>query len=316
MAFDVSAFPAYTDQTQTEFLVRALYTGKTASILDAAGQVIPGIKTSKALPIIESTIALQADGCGDTISGSTTFSVRSITVAKAKVREKLCAIDLETKWTQIGMKAGAAMDMGIFSNQIGSEKAASLAEVIELTTWTGATSSAGKWDGFCTILTALGFGGAGDPVEGNQATAGGWTQLTSLTAANIDGAIANIYARIPARVLSKTDVVCFMGEDSFRLALLSLKTANLFHYTPEAATEMTMVYPGTNIKLIGVPGLNGTNKMVAGSLSNFWLGTDLMNEEESFKIWYSEDLDTGIFQTKFKYGAQIAFPAETVYFVI
>ncbi len=65
------------------------------------------------------------------------------------------------------------------------------------------------------------------------------------------------------------DLVCFLGVDAYKLMLVNLKNANLFHYVADAATSMEMVYPGTNMKLIAVGGLNGTNKIVAGSLSNF-----------------------------------------------
>ena len=98
--------------------------------------------------------------------------------------------------------------------------------------------------------------------------------------------------------------------------LVNLKNANLFHYVSDAATEMTMVYPGTNMTLIAVGGLNGTNKLFAGSLSNFFLGTDLANEEEEVKMWYSLDNDEVRVRFTFAYGVQVAFPAEVVYFTL
>ena len=98
--------------------------------------------------------------------------------------------------------------------------------------------------------------------------------------------------------------------------LVNLKNANLFHYTPDAAVNMEMVYPGSNMKVIAVGGLNGTNKIVAGSLSNFFVGTDLANEEEQYKFWYSEDNDEVRFRASFKYGVQVAYPAEIVYFTL
>lgn len=70
------------------------------------------------------------------------------------------------------------------------------------------------------------------------------------------------------------------------------------------------------MKLIAVGGLSGTNKIVAGSLSNFFVGTDLANEEESYKLWYSEDNDEVRFRTTFKYGVQVAYPSEVVYFTL
>jgi hypothetical protein len=137
-----------------------------------------------------------------------------------------------------------------------------------------------------------------------------------VTVANIDDILDQVYSNIPAAVATKTDLVCFLGVDAYKLMLVNLKNANLFHYVADAATEMEMVYPGTNMKLIAVGGLNGTNKIVAGSLSNFFLGTDLANEEEIAKLWYSEDSDEVRFRLTFKYGVQVAFPSEVVYFTL
>lgn len=316
MAFSVSTLGNFTDETQTKLLVRTLYEPKTADLIGAAGNIIPGIKSAKALPILETTIQPQDDACGWQASGTTAFTQRTLTVGSGVFMDALCPVTLETKFTQIGLKAGHPEDLGVFSEQIATEISDSIKDWIEGKIWTGNASNAGEWDGFCTILTALEFGGAGDPIEGNPTTGGGWTQLTSLTTSNIDEAVEKIYALLPNKVLGKSDVVCWMGEDSFRLALLNLKAANLFHYTPEAATNMQMVWPGTNMKLIGVPGLNGTNKLVAGRVNNFFLGTDLADEEETFDMWYSKDNREVRYEVTYKYGCQVAFPTEIVYFVL
>jgi len=79
---------------------------------------------------------------------------------------------------------------------------------------------------------------------------------------------------------------------------------------------MEIMIPGTNIKLIGVGGLSGTNRMFAGRLSNFFVGTDLANEEESFRMWFSEDNDEVRFRATMKYGVQIAFPDQLVQFTL
>ena len=75
---------------------------------------------------------------------------------------------------------------------------------------------------------------------------------------------------------------------------------------------MELVAPGTNMRLIAVGGLSSTNFLIAGQLSNFYLGTDLMNEEEEYRFWYSQDNDEVRFRATFKYGTQVAFPDETV----
>jgi hypothetical protein len=42
---------------------------------------------------------------------------------------------------------------------------------------------------------------------------------------------------------------------------------------------------------MAVQGLNGTGKIVATRVSNLFLGTDLLNEEERFEIFYAKEAD-------------------------
>lgn len=309
MAFVVSSLANYTNEQSTDLLVRALFSSKTASLLRDAGQVQPNIKSASALNILTSTVFFQSDGCGYNPSGSTTFTQRVITVGKVKIEETLCPKTLEAKWMQTQIAPGAAIAVP-FEEQIGREKAQTIADALETAMWQGDTASGNpnlnKFDGIYTILNALGFGGAGDPVQGNT------TSISSITASNIIAIIDDIYQKLPARVTEKDNLVCFIGIDKYKLYLQALKTANLFHYNPDAGLTMEMVAPGTNMRLIAVGGLSGTNFLIAGQLSNFFLGTDLMNEEEEYRFWYSQDNDEVRFRATFKYGTQVAFPDETV----
>lgn len=309
MAFNVSGLSNYTNEQQSELLVKALFGGKTAQVLQAAGQVQPGIKSASKLALLGSTVYFQADGCGYNPSGTTTLSQRTLTVGAVKVEETLCPKSLEAKWMQTLIAPGSATALP-FEEQIGMEKAAVIAETIGQTIWQGDTTSGdpnlNKFDGFVKIIAAS------SPTLGNSNP----TAFTSVTVSNIDDILDQMYTALPARVASKEDLVCWVGVDTFKLMLINLKNANLFHYTPEAAVNMEMIYPGTNVKVIAVGGLSGTNKLVMGSLSNFFLGTDLMNEDENWSLWYSKDNDEVRFRASFKYGVQVAYPAEIVYFTL
>jgi hypothetical protein len=66
--------------------------------------------------------------------------------------------------------------------------------------------------------------------------------------------------------------------------------------------------------MIAVGGLSGTNRMFLARLSNLFVGTDLANEEEEYRFWYSQDNDEVRFRATMKYGVQIAFPDQLVQF--
>ena len=309
MAFNVSALNNYTNEQSTDLLVKALFSNKTAATMYAANQVQVGVKSSASLNILASTVFFQADGCGYNPSGTTTFTQRNITVGAVKVEETLCPKTLEAKWMQTQIMPGSPT-MVPFEEQIGNEKAAVIAQTLETAIWQGDTASGNpnlsRFDGFNKIIAAA------SPVLANAAP----TTFTTVTSANIDDILDQVYANIPGAVAEKNDLVCFLGVDAFKLMLVNLKNANLFHYVADAALTMEMVYPGTNMKLIAVGGLNGTNKIVAGSLSNFFLGTDLANEEEEVKMWYSLDNDEVRVRFTFAYGVQVAFPGEVVFFTL
>ena len=65
--------------------------------------------------------------------------------------------------------------------------------------------------------------------------------------------------------------------------------------------------------MIGVNGLNGTDKMFGVSMSNLYLGTDMLNEQDRFELFYAKEADEMRFVAEFKMGVQYAFPTEIVY---
>lgn len=308
MAFNVSALANYTNEQSTELVLKSLFGGKTAAILQAAGQVQVGVKSAEALNILTSDVYFQADGCGYTASGNTTFTQRNITVGKIKVEETLCPKTLEAKWMQTQIAPGSPTEVP-FEVQIGTDKSNNIAKLLEVSMWQGDTATSNtnpntnRFDGFTKIIDAA----SASTVAGNTSSA------TSITIANVDDLIDNIYAAIPADIADADDLVLWVGIDTFKKYTTALRNNNLFHYAADSA-GMEMVIPATNIKMIGVGGLNGTNRMFLGRLSNFFVGTDLANEEEEYKFWYSQDNDEVRFRATMKYGVQIAFPDQIVQF--
>jgi hypothetical protein len=90
----------------------------------------------------------------------------------------------------------------------------------------------------------------------------------------------------------------------------------MFNYAFDGKTDSEFLLPGTTIKVVAVQGLNGTNKVYALRLSNLFIGTDLLNEEERFEIFYAKEADQVRFVSEFKMGVNFAFPGEIVKFVV
>lgn len=308
MAFNVSGLANYTNEQSTELVLKSLFGGKTAAILQAAGQVQVGVKSAESLNILTSDVYFQADGCGYTASGNTTFTQRNITVGKIKVEETLCPKTLEAKWMQTQIAPGSATEVP-FEVQIGTDKSNNIAKLLEVSMWQGDTATSNtnpntnRFDGFTKIIDAA----SASTVAGNTSSA------TAITIANVEDLIDNIYAVVPADIADASDLVLWVGIDTFKKYTTALRNSNLFHYAAESE-GMEITIPATNIKMIAVGGLNGTNRMFLGRLSNFFVGTDLANEEEEYKFWYSQDNDEVRFRATMKYGVQIAFPDQICQF--
>jgi hypothetical protein len=308
MAFNVTGLTNYTNELSTELVVRSLFGSKTAAVLQAAGQVQVGVKSAEALNILSSDVFFQADGCGYSASGNTTFSQRVITVGKIKIEETLCPKTLEAKWLQTQMVPGSPTSIP-FEEQIGQEKASRIAKLIEVSMWQGDTATSNtnpntnRFDGFNKIIDAA----SASTVSGNTSAA------TAITTANIEDLIDNMYNVIPADIADADDLVLFVGIDTFKKYTTALRASNLFHYAADSE-GMEIMIPATNIKMIAVGGLTSTNRMFLARVTNMFVGTDLANEEEELKFWYSEDNDEVRFRASFKYGVQIAFPDQLVQF--
>lgn len=140
--------------------------------------------------------------------------------------------------------------------------------------------------------------------------------VTSVTESNIRDVVKGLWKTLPADLRGKDDVAIFMGYDWFESYIAALIEANLFAYTAsndaQAAGEMTV--PGTQYKIVAVPGLNGTNRAYAMRYSNLYLATDLAGEEEKFELFYAKEAMEVRFVAEWKIGVQVAFPDEVVQF--
>ena len=301
MAYNVSALTAYTDEQRLPLITKLVFGSKTASLL----QKQVGIKSSAQLNLFDTDAVFQsAESCGWTASGTTAFTRRELAVGKIKVQEALCVRTLENHWMQTQLTAGSNYDSIPFEQEYTEQKANRIAAQLETAIWQGDTATSNtnpvtnKFDGFLKLLNVA----SGSVVSGNTSA------VSAITVANIESIMDTQYARIPAEVINRNDIVTFMGWDTFRTLIMAIKNSDFNHFAPEGATNGEMVYPGTNMRVIAVHGLNGTNRIVTSYVANMYYGTDLLSDEEQFRIWHSLDNDEIRFQAFWKAGVQFAYP--------
>jgi hypothetical protein len=297
MAYNFGNLNAYTDQERLPLITKAVFSARSASLFTK--QV--GIKFAAALNLMDTDALIQGgDACGYASSGTTTFSQRNITVGRMKVQETLCPRSLEQYWMQTQLTAGSTYDGVPFEQAFSEQKALRIAEALENAIWKGNT----YFSGVNQLLNAA----SGSTISGNTGAVSASVGVVTNNAISIfDG----IYNQIPQAILTKTDLVIFCGWDNFRTLLGAFKASTAVMYNQvdlAGLADGDIMYPGTNVRVIAVPGLTGTNRIVSTYLGNLFYGTDLLSDEEQFSIWFSKDNDEVRFQAAFKAGVQIAYP--------
>ena len=294
MSFSLGTLTAYTEQQRLPLITKAVFSARTAALFTK--QV--GIKSAAALNLMDTDAALAAGtACGWTASGTTTFTQRNITVAAMKVQEALCPRSLEQYWMQSQLTQGSTYDGVPFEQAFAEQKALRIAEALENAIWSGSTLVTG----LLTILNAA----SGSTVSGNTGA------VSSITTTNVISVFDNIYNQIPQAILTRNDLIMFCGWNNFRTLIGAFKsTANVLYNQVDlqGLADGDIIYPGTNVRVVAVPGLLGYNRMVCSYLGNFFYGTDLLSDEEQFSIWPSIDNDEIRFQCALKCGVQVAYP--------
>ena len=313
MAFDVSALNNYTKENEALLVTSSVLGSKTASLIKSQGNVMVGVKSAETINIMDTDAIFQSgSSCGFNASGTTTFTQRTVTVGKIKVNESLCPKDLEAKYLQKALPEGSRYDSIAFAADYTDKKSARIAAQLETAIWQGSTGSANvnlnKFQGLVTLIGS-------SAVEANNTTYYG-TPATSITTANVVAIFDALYKAIPATVVSKDDMTIWCGQDVFRTYTIALKNANMFNYAFDGKADSEFYLPGTPIKVVATPGLNGVNKLYAIRLSNLFIGTDLLNEEERFELFYAKEADQVRFVAEFKMGVNVAFLDEIASFII
>ena len=290
-SFDLSALQNYTDEVGGLLLAESIVKGKTADLC----YVQSGVKGTQAINILSSTLNVQDGSCGWDASGSTTFTQRDITVCDKKVNESLCPRDLNNYWASAFLNAGSYNESVPFEEAIASLKVEQIGKYVEEQLWR-ATTGTSCFDGFATLISTGTTGVV--PVVGAAA----------ITSSNALSEVDKLIELTPDNVADRDDLIVWMSMANYRKYLINLRTANYFHFSPDAdMTEYVTFHPGTNVRVVGTHGINGDG-VYMGPAEYMVVGVDLMSDEERLDIFYSRDNDEVRVRANFKIGAQIAFP--------
>lgn len=296
MAIDVTALNNYVEEKRLPLIAKSVLRGKTVELV----QLETGVKQDTALNLLSASVEF-GDGseCGWDATNGVALSQRLLKPTFLKVNQVFCDKDLLKKWASYEVRLAAGREQLPFEEKFMDEIAKSISEAIERLVWQGDSQNAGgdiEPDGYLTILGAVSSG----------AISATWASGTSAY-----NKIKTVYNAIPANVVDKEDTVIFVGEDTYRSYIQDLVAANLYHFDPDYKDGEYRL-PGTSIRVIAVNGLNGTNKIVAGRLSNFFYGVGAEDDKDTFDFWYSKDNREFRLAVYFAIACQVAYPNEIV----
>lgn len=286
MAINVNGLETYVDEQRLPLIKKAVLGGKSVGMFNLQ----TGVKKSAALNLINVTPTLQAGGCGFSAQGDATLSQRVINTELLKVNMEFCDKDLLAYWAGYEVKVGAGKEQLPFEEYLTSAVIEGINEKVENLVWQGDKSKGAEFDGILTIL-------ADEDVVKAQGT-------------GAYGAIKAAYSAIPVAVLPKATI--FVGADTFRSYMLEMVEKNFYHYAADGADVQEFIVPGTNTKVVAVNGLNGTNKIVAADPANLFYGCDMLDDAETFDLFYSKDNRAFRLVVEFNGGTQVAYPNEVV----
>lgn len=293
MSFDVSALSAYVKENASNIVTRSLVGLRANKYVT----VQPGIKSAENVNTIVTDAVIQAGACGWSPSGTTTLANRTITVKDLMIQEGLCQKTLDNTLFQLSAKAGAlagAEDLSI-EELYADLKVKMAQDAVEAMFWTG-VSSATSIQGVVPTASA-------DAPAANKMVR---------TASVLDD-IDSLLALLPAGVRASKGLYCYMSAGNFMSLMNEIRDKNWFHIATGSSTgELEFVFPGTNMKVVGLEGFGSDDSIMIANQSNIIMGTDLANDFEDADFWYSQDNREHRFHMNFRVGGQIAIPEEVV----
>ena len=312
MAFSLGTMTAYVEENKADLITKAILGAKT---LGLGVDIRTGIKSSAKIPVLESTVPFQASACSFTTSGTTTINQVSIAVTDIMFQESFCLNDLNQYYTQKYLPAGSINESLSIAQNIIDRKLAQVARNVEQMIWQGSTTY-----GNSTVLKQINGWLRTIDVAGTAVAA----TPSTLNSTNVLTIFDDVYAKVPAAAIANEPIVAFCGYDTFRLLAAKI-TSTYGIYGSQYTTDVVwnnweLMYPGTNMKIVAVSGLNNDNPVDTGSLataarnriiatyaSNLVYGTDLQSDTDNIEAWYSQDNRVWRLHGQFKAGVAVKF---------
>lgn len=285
MAFNVSGLSAYVQENRDNILRKVILEGDTISKM--AKQL--GVKTKERLHYFDLNPVIQdGKGCGFSAQGATNITEKDVETAVMKINDEWCNDDLLGKYAEYLVRFGADANAEnlAFEQLIADELVKNINKEMEKRVWQGVK--------------------ANDLIDGLLTQAAADNETVKVTFGSGDTLYDKVKAvimAIPEEILD--DAVVFVSPANFRGLVFELLEMNNFHIAPEEIEKGEFYFPGTTIAVHKTIGLTGVDdKIYASTWGNMVYATDMMDDKEELRFWFSDDAD--LHRVKVKWNAGVA----------
>lgn len=281
-----TALTAYVEENRLPLIKRAILGANSLNMINRQS----GIKGVAALNLISTDpVVADASDCGFNKAGTSELSQRMIETKPLKINMEFCEKTLKNTWAEYNLRWIATDKEIPFEEYITSEIADKVQAKVEKYLWMGDRD--------------LGLSGL------TSFLADGAIEAEVPTGASAYEIIKSVYMEIPEQLLDRA--VIFVPVTLFREFMQDLVEKNYFHYDPQNQNFDSFLFPGTNVRVQKVNGLE--DYVIAADPQNLFFGFDIADAPETFDIWYSKDDRVERLAVEWNQGAQIAYPDEVVY---
>lgn len=282
-----SSLNAYVEENRLPLIKRAILGANSLNMINRQS----GVKGVAALNLISTDpVIADASECGFDAAGTSELSQRKIETKPLKVNLEFCEKTLKNTWAEYNLR-WIAEDKAIpYEEYVLSEIADKVAAKVEKYLWMGDAT--------------LGLSGLTQ-----FAAQDGGIEVELATGTSAYDAIQSVYMAIPEALIDKA--VIFVPVATFRAFMQDLVVKNYFHYDPQNQNFDSFLFPGTNVRVQKVNGLE--DFIIAADPDNLFYGYDIEDAKDTFDVWYSKDDRVERVAVEWNQGAQIAYPDEVVY---
>lgn len=298
----------YIDQLKDKLMAKMLFEGRTMEY----AKVIPGVKNKITLNLLANTAEPQTATCGwDKESNKyVNLNQKELTVCPLEIKDSLCPKDFEQLYLGNYLKTNKEIPFEQLIAESYINKAMNFNEKI---IW----DKGGCQSGLITMIdngtgASSGFADNG-VIDASTAVSGASTAIEAVNA---------MLAAATPDILMHTDKIFYTSYAFYNEYVSELRHANAYilansDYKNGELAKYEIFIPGTDIKMVAMAGMDNLTTPIARGYKNqpmiltykdnIVIGTDMLNDEETFDMWYSRDFDEVRTLITYKLGWQFYF---------